>query len=356
MHPLPSTYDEVTQNGIATAEAVKSADPTAAVTGPVVDFWMNFFYSKKDIESGWNTGAPCHQPWSNPVDRKAHGGVPFVEYYLQQMKAAESTFGARVLDYLDLHTYYAGSYEGSSVGLAPAGDTGAQKVRLDSTRALWDSTYTDPNTPQPNYPTDPDYTADCKMPPHSPRLIPMMHDWIARDYPGTKTAITEYNWGGQENINGAIAQADVLGIFGREGLDLATLWGPPDPVKQLPGLMAFEAFRNYDGAGSKFGDLALAASSDDQGKLSVYGARRNSDGAVTIVVLNKTYGELSSTLALKGISPSGPARSFLYSNANLAAIVPRADIPLTSAGSGTSRLETVFPAQSISIFVIPARE
>ena len=73
-----------------------------------------------------------------------------------------------------------------------------------------------------------------------------MKDWVTNNYPGTKTAITEYNWGGQEHINGALAQADILGIFGREGLDLGTLWGPPDPVKQLPGLNAFLVYRNYD--------------------------------------------------------------------------------------------------------------
>ncbi len=29
-------------------------------------------------------GSPCYQPWSNPIDREAHGGVPMIEYYLQQ--------------------------------------------------------------------------------------------------------------------------------------------------------------------------------------------------------------------------------------------------------------------------------
>jgi len=43
VHPLPSTYDEVTNNGIATAKAIKTADPTAHVNGPVVDFWWNYF-------------------------------------------------------------------------------------------------------------------------------------------------------------------------------------------------------------------------------------------------------------------------------------------------------------------------
>ena len=89
VHPVPFTYDEVTNNGMATAQAIKAADPTAEVSGPVMDYWWDYFYSKKDVESGWSSGGPCYQPWSNPVDREAHGGVPLIEYYLQQF-AAES--------------------------------------------------------------------------------------------------------------------------------------------------------------------------------------------------------------------------------------------------------------------------
>ena len=57
-------------------------------------------------------------------------------------------------------------------------------------------------------------------------LIPRMKGWVASYYPGTKIGITEYNWGAEGYINGATAQADILGIFGREGLDLATRWTP----------------------------------------------------------------------------------------------------------------------------------
>ncbi len=353
VHPLPFTYDEATNNGIATALAIKTADPTAAVNGPVMDFWWDYFYSKEDVEDGWGTG-PCYEPWSNPVDRKAHGGIPFVEYYLQQFAAYESNHGVRLLDYLDLHTYFAAVYNGSGVGLSPAGDTGEQEARLDSTRAFWDPTYTDPNYPQPNYITDPNYTSSCSTPLQAPQVIPMMQTWVANDYPGTKTAISEYNWGGQEHINGAVAQADILGIFGKYGLDLATLWGPPDTT-QVPGLMAYEIYRNYDGAGSKFGDTSLASTSADQGRLSVYGALRTADGMVTVVVLNKTYGDLTASLSLDHLTPNGAAKVFLYSNTNLAAIVAQPDLTVTppTAGGTTSTLSTTFPAQSITLLVVP---
>jgi hypothetical protein len=355
VHPNPTTYDEVTNNGIATAKAIKTADATAAVSGPVVDFWFNYFYSKKEIESGWKT-APCHKAGSNPTDRAAHGGVPFVEYYLQQFNAASTAYGARLLDYLDLHTYFAGSYNGHDVGLAPAGDTQEQEVRLNSTRAFWDPTYTDKEHPQPNYMTDANYTSSCNVPLQAPQLIPMAQKWVATDYPGTKIAFTEYNWGGLENVNGAVAQADILGIFGKFGLDLATLWGPPDPVKQAPGLMAYEIYRNYDGNNSKFGDTALGSNSANQAQLSVYGAFRSTDNALTIVVINKTYGPLSATLSLENFtSQSGTAQSFLYSNANINAIVALPAVTITrSSGSGTtSTISSTFPTQSITLFVIP---
>jgi hypothetical protein len=356
VHPVASTYDEVTINGIATAEAIKTADPTAAVNGPVIDYWWNYFYSKKDVENGWGNGSPCWEPWSNPIDRKAHGGVPMIEYYLQQFAAASATYGSRLLDYLDMHTYDVASYNGSTLGFALAGDTGAQQARLNSTRVFWDPTYTDPNLPQPNYPTDSNYTASCSTPLQAPQLIPMAQGWVAKDYPGTKVAFTEYNWGGQESINGALAQADILGIFGSYGLDMGALWGAPDPATQLPGLMAFEIYRNYDGKKSTFGDTALASTSGDQGQLAVYGAVRGSDNAVTVVVINKTYGALTSTLSLAGVPTTGTVQAYLYSNANQNAIVAQTGVTVTppAAGSTTSTIANYsFPAQSITLFVVP---
>jgi Glycoside hydrolase family 44 len=355
VHPSPFSYDEVTTNGIATALAIKNADSSAAVAGPVIDYWWNFFYSKKDVESGWSSGGPCYQPWSNPVDRQAHGGVPLIEYYLQQFAAASSTNGVRLLDYLDIHGYFA-NYNGANIGLTTAGDTAEQQARLDSTRVLWDPTYTDPTYPQPNYSADANYTTNCSPPLQAPQLIPMLKSWVAADYPGTKTSISEYNWGGQESINGALAQADVLGIFGQYGLDLATLWNPPQSG-QTPGLIAFEIYRNYDGANSQFGDIALSAVSSARGQLSAYGASRTSDGAVTIVVINKTYGALTSTLAMNNVTATGAAKVFQYSAANLNAIVPLADQAVTPpvGASTTSTITATFPGSSITLFVVPTR-
>jgi hypothetical protein len=354
VHPSPMTYDEVTNGGIGTALAIKTADPTALVSGPVISGWYNYFYSTEDVNGGYGT-APCYKPWSNPVDRQAHGGIPFIEYYLQQMQQAQTAYGMRLLDYVDIHTYFAANYNGSGTGLTAAGDTAEQIVRLNSTRVFWDPTYTDPNYTQPNYPTDSNYTTSCNPPALAPQIIPTLQSWVVKDYPGTKTSIDEYNFGGMESINGALAEADILGIFGKYGLDKGMLWPTTNYSAQVPGTIAFEIYRNYDGVDSGFGNMALTSTSGNQGQLSVYGAQRTSDGAVTIVVINKTYGALTSTLTLPNLMPTGTAQVFLYSSTNLASIVVQPAQPLTppSQGATADTLTMTYPAQSITLLVIP---
>jgi len=347
VHPLPFTYDEVTSGGIGTALAIKTVDPTALVSGPVMDYWWDYFYSKKDVESGWNTG-PCYKPWSKPADRAAHGGVPFIEYYLQQMAAAQTTYGVRLLDYVDIHTYFAADYpagSGISVAFTTAGDTGMQLARLNSTRAFWDPAYTDSsnNFPQPNCSTDPG-SLSCTVPQQAPQLIRMMKTWVANDYPGTKLAIDEYNWGGMESINGALAQADILGIFGREGLDLGAMWPTTDPSAQIPGMMAFAIYRNYDGNKSTFGNTVLPSTSTSSGN--------DAEGQLAV------YGSLISTISLEDfVAVSGAmAQVYQYSNGNLNAIVQKTGVSVTPpSGSGTASTigNYTFPAQSITLFVVP---
>jgi hypothetical protein len=101
--------------------------------------------------------------------------------------------------------------------------------------------------------------------------------------------------------------------------------------------------------------MALTSTSGNQSQLAVYGAQRTSDGAVTIVVINKTYGALTSTLTLPNLTPTGQAQVFLYSNANPAGIVAQPTQTLTPPGGGATAntLTMAYPAQSITLLVIP---
>lgn len=316
VHPDPTNYDEMRDRTIAYAAAIKAADPTAQTLGPAEWGWTGYFYSALDWEPGgaW---------WNNPQDRNAHGGQPFIEWYLDQLKAYEQQHGVRLLDYLDLHYYP----QANGVSLSPAGSATTQALRLRSTRSLWDTSYTDES-----WIAEPVY------------LIPRMRAWRDAHYPGTRLAVTEYNWGALDHINGALAQADVLGIFGRERLDLATLWSPPNADD--PGAFAFRMYLNYDGAGHTFGNTGVHASSTDQGKLAVYAARRSSDNALTIMVVNKSGGSLTSSVNLNGANVA-TAQVFRYSAANLTAIQHLPDQAIQ-----TDHFSHTFPTNSITLFVI----
>jgi len=97
---------------------------------------------------------------------------------------------------------------------------------------------------------------------------------IASGYQGTKIAFTEYNYGGGNDISGAIAQADVLGIFGREGVYAAALWPMNEDNSFIYG--AFNAFLNYDGAGAGFGTTGISAVTSDYAMSSVYASTTGS--------------------------------------------------------------------------------
>jgi hypothetical protein len=367
VHPNPMTYDEITNGGIGTALAIKAEDSNALVSGPIISGWYQYFYSQQDVNNGYSA-SPCYQPWGNPTDRQAHGGVPLIEYYIQQMSSASDTYSVRLLDYVDIHAYYAAIYNGTSVAFTTAGDTGEQQARMNSTRALWDPTYTDPNNNQlyqpvypPTYPTGTNQnSAVCKTP-ASPDLIPTMQQWASTDWTSTKfpqrlkTSIDEYNFGATESINGAVTQADVLGIFGKYGLDMGVFWPTSGYSGQIPGNMAFEIYRNYDGSKSTFGDQELSSTTADQSKLAIYAASRTSDGALTVVVINKTYGSLTNTLSVANLlSSRAVAHVYQYSNANLNTIVAQPDLTITAGtGGNPSTFSATFPAQSITMIVIP---
>ena len=269
VHPASTQYDELVNATVAYASMIKRVDHQAAVLGPS----NCCVWSQWDLNSDQIGDDGVANPFPAPY------GVPWYQYYLTKMKEYEKTHDVRLLDYFDFHFYP--EVDGVSIANSSAGDDATKAARLRSTRALWDPTYVTEDWMGTYFPTT--YG--------TPMLIRNMRSWVHQYYPGTKTAITEYNWGGLEDINGALAQAEVLGIFGREGLDLATLWGPP--TADQPGAFAFQFYLNYDGKGSHYGDIWVKSLSDDQSQLAIYGSQRLRDGALTLVVINKTNTDLT---------------------------------------------------------------
>ena len=176
-------------------------------------------------------------------------------------------------------------------------------------------------------------------------LIPRMKNWVAAYYPGTKIGITEYNWGAEGNINGATAQADILGIFGREGLDLATRWTAL--ATRTLAHKAMKMYRNYDGNKSTFGDTSVSAAGPNPDNVSAFAALRSSDNALTLMVINKQLtASATATVTITNRLLSGVGQVWQLTSANV--INRLSDIHFTG-----STFTNAVPAQSITLFVLP---
>ncbi len=255
VHPSHTTYDEVWQKTLDYAPAIRASDPKAFIMGYGT-------FSTGDVLDSMVEG-----------DRGKHNNVPLMRWYLQKLAAyAAQNGGTRLVDCVDVHPY-------PQQGTPP----------LDSPRSLWDASYTDPT-----------WINDMYAEPV--RLLPRLREWIQADYPGTEICLTEYTFF-PEDANAALIQADVLGIYGREGVRLAAYWTVPwtDDTAPAPTApyWAFRMYRNYDGSGGQFGDQSLAVTTA-LADLSAFAARRSSDQAFTVMLINKANASRQITVGLDG--------------------------------------------------------
>ena len=207
------TYAELVQRTEEYAAAIKAVAPGALVFGPVSYGWHGFVRLQ---------------------DAPDNGGRDFLDFYLDSMREAEGRARRRLVDVLDLHWYP--EARGGGVRITEANNApDVAAARVQAPRSLWDPTYAENSW----------ISIDARV--GAIRLIPRMKEKIAAHYPGTRLAITEYNYGGGDHVSGGVAQADALGIFGREDVFAAALWELQGGMRYVDG--AFALYCNYDGAG-----------------------------------------------------------------------------------------------------------
>ena len=254
IHPDPATYAEVGQKSVALAAAVRQVAPDAGIYG-YAGFGYYGFVSL--------AGAP---------DAGEHGD--FIDYFLQTFAQAETEHGARLLDVLDVHWYPEARGGGERI-TSDADGAAICAARMQAPRSLWD----------PGYVEDSWISNDVLGGPIM--LLPWLFGRIGANYPGTGLSVSEYYYGGGAHICGAIAQADVLGIFGREGVQAANLWHLGDTDDAFIRA-AFDMFLNFDGGGSRFGPRGLVVEVSDTETFSAYAAKREGiDYETTLVLINK---------------------------------------------------------------------
>jgi Glycoside hydrolase family 44 len=318
IHPVPPTYDEIWTRGRDVALAIKAADPAAKIMGPVTWGWCDLFTSAADAA----VGPSC----IDGQDRQNHGGLPYVEWYLQQVCAHESQFGIRPVDYLDVHFYP----QGNVTGLGGASDSELpddSARRLRSLRELYDPAYTSESW------------VDDEV-----QLIPRLKAWMTARCPAMKLAVTEYKWGPDKGPSGALAQAEALAIFGREGVDLATRWIAPDDDSLSE--TAFRMYLDYDGANTRVIGDSVQTLSSNATELGAY-AVDQSGNKLRVLLFNRATAPRNITVNIS-TALSGAWQQYRFD----------AGQPLAQMGSGSINGSTLtlnaVPGRSATLLVLPS--
>ncbi|MBK7857966.1 MAG: glycosyl hydrolase [Archangiaceae bacterium] len=314
VHPEPVGYDELYERTVKYGAAVRAADPKAVIAGPAEWGWPGYFYSAKDAKAGFR---------SKP-DRKAHGDVPLLAWWLQRLAEHEKKTGQRVLDVVDVHFYPQGKNVFTNGGGGGA-DLETAKLRLRSTRALWDKSYTDESwIKEPVF------------------LIPRLKQLIAENYPGRGISIGEWNFGAEQHISGGLALAEALGRFAEGGLHSAYYWTRPQD--RSPAWWAFRAFRNYDGRGAAFFDSYVP--SDAAAGTSLFVSRDAKGKKLVVVALNlenQTSADLK--LDLSSCGALSQARAFTYDGAPEGLVESK-----PSSTAGAKSFSALLQPWSINVF------
>ena len=318
IHADKVTFAELCQRTVTFASAIKAVWPAA----PVLGF----------VSYGWN-GFTTLQGAPDQAKRD------FVEFFLGQMQAAEATAGKRLVDYLDLH-WYPEAKGGTARIVFDSAPTDATNLaanrdaRVQAPRSLWDATYKE----------DSWIANNAKVGPIN--LIHRMQQKIAANYSGTKLSFTEWNYGGGSDITGAIATADVLGIFGRERVDMAHIWllDASEPFT----FAGVRTFRNYDGQSGEFGDIGIAATNSDTVNTSVYASLSSSNPNQVVVVAINKKGDASVTAGIRLAHPTNFESAKVYqlmgSKADLVAAP-------ALAASAPNAFTYAMPPRSVSVLV-----
>ncbi len=281
VHPNPTTYDELRDTYISEARMMPTWDPAAVRFGPVSCCW--WFY--------WNSA-------EGSSDKTAHASIDFLPWWFNEVAFEDKRDGVRSLDVFDFH-----AYPGGASGTAAQN----QALALRLPRDFWDPNYVseDGSINQPwATSTQPNKTIAFRI----PRLRALVNSVFKNVYTTpVPLSLTEWNVAaaGESDFSTALADADVLGILGRERMYAASRWTAADST--APAYQALKLYRNYDGAHHTFAPISVSATNDasDPGLFSSYAAINAAGTTLTVLVINKSpSATISTAMNLNHFTPS----------------------------------------------------
>src|SRR4051812_684332 len=327
IHPNKPTFAELRDKTIANASAIKDVDPSAVIFGPGGFGYSDFV----DLN-----GAPDSNTQQPPAP--GTGKLHFHQWLLQEVAAEEARQHRSLLDVLDMHWYPEAQGGGVRITAEGALNNSAAVVsaRVQAPRSLWDSTYTETSW----------ITSCCSGGPI--QLLNHVQSDINQFKPGTKMSVSEYNYGGGNDISGAIAEADALGIFGKKDVYAAAWWNIEGQGNTNFTFAAMDMFRNYDGAGSRFGDTSINATTTNDSSSAVYASLdANNPNRMTLVAINRTNQLLNAAIGISDDNRFTLAQTYSLTSA-LAGSVRGADLAI---GAG-NQFNYLMPAMSVTTLVL----
>jgi hypothetical protein len=242
---------------LAYATAIKAADPTASVLFMSTENAQDLV-ALPNIECG-NPAGPYTV--SNSLTMAI----------LQLAAAQEASTHVRPLDCVDMHYPLPGK-------------------GLGDTSALWDGTGTS--------------------------VVPHVQGWINSTYPGTGICVSEYTVpkdggdGSTPDASTGAQEADVLGMYGRLGYQVASYWTTlVHGSTHLPIYNAMAMYRSYDGNGARFGAFSIGAASPNAG-VNAYAASDSPTAPTKVWVMLVNIGGSAQpglSVTLKNFTPTGSA-------------------------------------------------
>jgi fibronectin type 3 domain-containing protein len=320
--PNPITPDAFIAKTISMTQALKKQFPDMVIFGPVHYGFLGMWYWKGEISP-----TPTGANW-------------FTDQYLTALSTASAAFGKPLVDVYDFH-WYPEEYDANglrSIDMNSATLSDAQvQLIVQSPRNLWDPTFTDYTNSSPWIYQRLGHTAV--------NILGRLQSKISAEFPGMKTAITEYQNGGYNHIAGTIAQADNLGVFGAQGVFAATFWPPVGTYSYA--LAGFRAFRDFDGGGANFGDTSLQASSSNVQNVAFYASSDSSTaGRFVFVAINRSTS--SQVTAINGLGLSGTAKLYQITAASAQGQNPVRPVSIGTMPISGSSFEITLPALSVT--------
>ncbi len=319
LHPNKPTAVELWTKSRDLSIALKNVDASAETFGGV--FYGFGAYLNLQDAPDWSTEKGSYE-W-------------YLDYFLAKLKSASDSNGKRLLDVIDLH-WYPEAIGDNRITFSGGNTTNDKAARIQAPRTLWDSEYVENSWIATNFRNF--------LP-----LIPKVQNSINTYYPNTKLSFSEYCYGGCNDYSGGIAQADVLGIFGKYGVYNGNWWNVCGSETSFVSA-GFKIFTNYNGSGAAFGNTKVNSTMSDKVNTSIYASiEGNSENNLHVVVINK------SNQAVNGIFNLTSGATYSVGNVwafdqNNAAITARTSINSINGNSFNYTL----PAYSVCHMVLSA--